>query len=42
MVGSLQKYLLGVDAGCKPYKCGKNADCIRVENFYRVRLPQLL
>ena len=44
MVGSLQKYLLGVvdDAGCKPYGCGKNADRIRMENSYPARLPQPL
>ena len=44
MVGSLQKYLLGVvdDAGCKPYGCGKNADRICVENSYPARLPQPL
>ena len=44
MLGSLQKYLLGVvdDAGCRPYGCGKNADRIRVENSYPARLPQPL
>ena len=44
MVGSLQKYLLGVvdDAGCKPYGCVKNSDRHRVENSYPARLPQPL
>ena len=44
MMGTLQKCLLGVvdDAGCKPYGCGKNADCIRVENSYPAWLPQPL
>ena len=44
MLGSLQKYLLGVvdDAGCKPYGCERNADRIRVENSYPDRLPQPL
>ena len=43
-MGTLQKYLLGVvdDAGCKPYRCGNNADLIRMGNSYLAWPPQPL